>query len=92
MSHMENFKEWQGPQGKVEMIGENRCSKEIKKSKQTESGMIHTYKEGRFATLTMTYLYLELQKDRCTENRIPQSKSQVSKKNPILLTGEFKEL
>lgn len=31
MSHMKNFKEWQGPWGKVEMmIRENRCSKEIK--------------------------------------------------------------
>lgn len=31
ISRMENFKEWQGPQGKDDvMIGGNRCSKEIK--------------------------------------------------------------
>lgn len=91
---MENFKEWQGPWGKDDvMTEENRCSKET--TNQNKRRWNDSYiQKGEACNLNeaMTYLYSELQKDGYRENMIPESEyipsfqKEASFSN--LLTGE----
>lgn len=73
---MENFKEWQGPWGKVEvMIGENRCWKEIKT--QTEDEMIHTKRGG-----LQPWLSNDLPVLRTTERQVHREQDSLIRVNP----------
>lgn len=76
MSHMENNKEWQSTLGeKMRWWQENQMFKRNKKIKTNRRWNDSDIQQGEVCNLdwTMTYLYLELQKDGYIENMTPES-------------------